>query len=284
MIEILRPGPLTTVQDEGRPGLARFGVGPSGACDRVAYRLGNRLVGNVPAAASLELTLGGLRARFTSSCWVAVTGAPAPIKCDGHRMAMNSPLRVQAGAELRIGPARAGLRSYLAVRGGIAVPQVLGSRSRDTLAGIGPEPVRAGDVLPIGEATMGPVESVDIPDAVEPAVEPVVEFLVVRRSEWFTDAALDAIHCAPYSVAAESNRVGVRLCGTAIPRARYEELPSEGLVAGAIQVPPSGQPVIFLADHPVTGGYPVVGVVRASSLPLLAQVRPGQRLRLAMVG
>lgn len=276
-IQILRPGSLTTIQDQGRPGLARLGVSPSGACDRPAHHLGNRLIGNAPTAAALEMTVGGLIARFSHSCWVAVTGAPAPIVCDGRSYAAYSPIFVPAGLELRIGVPTSGLRSYLAVRGGIAVPPVLGSRSTDTLTGIGPTALQAGQTLPIGNATVGPVPPVDLAPVAALAQEPLIEFQPLRRPGWFADTAVDALRHT-YQVSPDTNRIGVRLQGKAIERACQDELPSEGLVAGAIQIPPSGQPIIFLADHPVTGGYPVLGVVRARSLPLLAQARPGQHL------
>ncbi|SCF34518.1 biotin-dependent carboxylase uncharacterized domain-containing protein [Micromonospora viridifaciens] len=278
-IEIVRPGPLTTVQDDGRPGLARLGVSPSGACDRPAYQLANRLVGNAPNTAALEVTLGGLVARFSRSCWVAVTGAPAPVVSAGRACAPYGPVFVPAGGVLKIGIPAAGLRSYLAVRGGIAVPPVLGSRSTDTLTGIGPAPLRAGQILPIGDATDGPVAPVDLAPVAPLPQEPVIDFQPLCRPGWFADNALDALRDS-YRVSPDTNRIGMRLQGNVIERVRQDELPSEGLVAGAIQIPPSGQPVIFLADHPVTGGYPVLGVVRARSLPLLAQARPGQRLRL----
>jgi biotin-dependent carboxylase-like uncharacterized protein len=278
-IEIVRSGPLTTIQDDGRPGLARLGVSPSGACDRPAYHLANRLVGNAPNAAALEVTLGGLVATFSHSCWVAVTGAPAPVTSAGRACAAYSPVFVPAGGELRIGAPSSGLRSYLAVRGGIAVAPVLGSRSTDTLTGIGPAPLQAGQTVPIGDAVAGPVAPVDLVPVAPLPQEPVIEIQPLRRPEWFADGALEALR-ESYHVSPDTNRIGMRLHGNAIQRARQDELPSEGLVAGTVQIPPSGQPVIFLADHPVTGGYPVLGVVRARSLPLLAQARPGQRVRL----
>ncbi len=278
-LEVLVPGPVTTVQDLGRPGLAQLGVGTSGACDPGALRLANRLVGNTEESAGLELTLGGLVGRFTAPCWVALTGAGCEAHAGERAMPFSLPYRVTAGTVLRIGTPAEGIRSYLAVRGGIDVPAVLGSRSTDLLTGIGPDPIRAGTILPIGNETSGDVAGVDVVPVSQLPAQPVLEIQPGPRSSWFADDTLQTLAEADYRVSPDSNRIGIRLSGPPVRRIRSDELPSEGLVTGAIQVPPSGQPLIFLADHPVTGGYPVVAVVRDRSLPLLAQLRPGQRLR-----
>ncbi|MDG4816375.1 biotin-dependent carboxyltransferase family protein [Micromonospora sp. WMMD956] len=182
------------------------------------------------------------------------------------------PLAVPAGATVRIGPARTGLRTWLAVAGGITVPPVLGSRSTDTLSGLGPPPLRDGDVLPLGDPAGEPAPV----DATVGRPAPPLLRLRLRlgpRDDWFTPAALDRLLGTPYAVSPVSNRVGARLTGAPLPRAIAGELPSEGLVLGAVQVPADGQPLIFLADHPTTGGYPVVGVV--DDVTPLAQARPG---------
>ncbi|MGY1831293.1 biotin-dependent carboxyltransferase family protein [Geodermatophilus sp. SYSU D01180] len=275
MLTVLSPGPLTTVQDRGRPGLGGIGVGRSGAADRAAADLANRLVGNDPAAAVLEVTLGGLVVRAGADLLVVTTGA----RCPGSAVhAAPGPLR--AGATLALGTPAAGLRTYLAVRGGIAVPPVLGSRSTDVLSGLGPAPLRAGDVLPVGDAA-GPLPGVDLaPVADPPAGEVTVRLLPGPRADWLSSSALDALGSAAWTVTAESNRVGLRLAGPRLDRAAGGELTSEGLVRGAVQVPPSGQPVLFLADAPVTGGYPVAGYVADDDVDRCAQLRPGQVLRL----
>ncbi|SBT53589.1 5-oxoprolinase subunit C family protein [Micromonospora narathiwatensis] len=272
MIEVLRAGALTTVQDQGRPGYAHLGVPRSGALDPAALRLANRLVGNPETAAGLEITLTGCVLRFTRAATVALTGAEVDVRVDRRPGDVGRPLSLPAGAVLRIGPAHAGLRTWLAASGGIAVEPVLGSRATDTLSGLGPPPVRDGDRLPLG-ASAGPPAPADF--TVAPAV-PATLRLTLRpgpRQDWFTPAALDLLLTTPYAISPASNRVGARLVGAALPRAVAGELPSEGLVLGAVQVPPDGQPLIFLADHPTTGGYPVIGVV--DEVTPLAQARPG---------
>ncbi|TDD90923.1 biotin-dependent carboxyltransferase family protein [Saccharopolyspora karakumensis] len=276
-LEVLATGPLATVQDLGRPGLAGIGVGTSGAADAVSLRLANRLVGNEENTAAIEVTFGGLVVRPTRDVTVALTGAPCPIAVDGRGAAANAVLRVPAGAELRLGVPAIGLRSYLAVRGGIDVEPVLGSRSTDVLSGLGPDQLRPGAVLPIGPPPARfPV--VDVAPVAGPAEEVVLRVRPGPRADWFTDEALESLVSAPYEVTSESNRVGMRLDGPVLERSRTEELPSEGMVAGALQVPPLGTPTLFLADHPVTGGYPVIGVVPAADVAKAAQARPGQHV------
>jgi biotin-dependent carboxylase-like uncharacterized protein len=278
VIEILDPGPLGTVQDLGRPGHGALGVGESGAADRGSLRLANRLVGNPEGVAALELTFGGLRARFVRSAIVAVTGAPCPIVAGPRAVAMNGPIDVRAGEELVLGPPTEGLRSYVAVRGGVDVPPVLGSRSTDLLSGIGPPALRPGVRLPIGDAaTSWP--NVDLAPSHALTGLPTVRILPGPRTDWFEPSALAVLCSAPYQVTADSNRVGVRLDGSALARSVTGELPPEGMVRGALQVPPDGRPILFLADHPVTGGYPVIAVVSDADLDRTAQLRPGDFLR-----
>jgi biotin-dependent carboxylase-like uncharacterized protein len=282
MIEILAPGPFTTIQDLGRPGLAALGVGASGAADRAALRLANRLAGNPEGAAALELTFGGLRARLAAGGRIALAGAPCDATAGGRPLAMHAPERVAAGEELRIGAPSAGVRTYLAVAGGIAVAPVLGSRATDTLAGLGPARPAAGDVLPVGPppppatgGELGAGAAAALPAA------PVLRVLPGPRADWFTEAARAALTRTAWTVTPDADRVGVRLDGPPLERAVEGELASEGMVEGALQVPPDGRPVLFLADHPVTGGYPVIAVVAAADLRLAAQARPGDALRFA---
>jgi biotin-dependent carboxylase-like uncharacterized protein len=278
VLTVLAPGPLATVQDRGRTGWAAIGVPRSGAADRASAALANRLVGNDPAAATVEVTAGGLRVRAERTVLVAVTGAPAPLAIDGRAAPLDAPVTLRTGAELSLGLPPVGLRSYLAVRGGIDVPEVLGSRSTDTLSGLGPAPLRIGDVLPVGSlAADEPI--VDVAAVRGPSAAPVVRVLPGPRRDWLLPAAWTALTSAGWTVSADSNRVGLRLTGPRLDRARTGELPSEGLVPGALQVPPDGAPVLFLADHPVTGGYPVAAVVVTADLPAVAQLRPGDTLR-----
>ncbi len=272
MIEVLDPGALTTVQDLGRPGWAALGVPRCGALDQPALRLANRLVGNPEEHAGLEVTVTGCRLRVTVAVTVALTGAPAALRVDQRPAAFGAPVTVPAGSVLRVGPAAAGVRSYLAVSGGIAVQPVLGSRSSDTLSGLGPAPLAAGDRLPVGAPASAPAAVHWTPtrwpaSRITPRVRPG------PRADWLADPA--ALWRHEYTLSPTSNRVGARLLGPSLARARGGELPSEGMVLGAVQVPPDGQPVIFLADHPTTGGYPVAAVVHPADLPLLAQARPG---------
>lgn len=278
-LEVLAPGPLTTVQDLGRPGHASLGVGAAGAADRSSLRLANRLVGNPPGAAALEVTLGGLAVRARGALTVALAGAQCPVTLAGRTAAVPAVLHLPDGAQLRLGTPQTGIRTYLAVRGGVDVPPVLGSRSTDTLAGIGPDPLAAGTVLPAGvpPASWPHVDSAPVPPL--PAGDVPLRLVRGPRDDWFGRGALDLLVSEPYEVTAESDRVGMRLRGSELERRAEGELPSEGMVTGAVQVPPSGQPTLFLADHPVTGGYPVIAVVMDADVDRAAQVRPGQRLR-----
>lgn len=280
LVEVLAPGPLTLVQDRGRPGLAAVGVGRSGAADAGALRLANRLVGNAPGAAGLEVLLGGLVLRFPAGGVVALAGAEVPADVDGVAVAPHLATRVPPGGVLRTGTASRGLRLYVAVRGGWDVPPVLGSRAADRLAGLGPPPLRAGDVLPVGA---------EVVDAAQPWADPPrdwPETAVLRvtpgpRADWFAPGAFDRLLGARYTVTPASDRVALRLDGPPVRRADRGELPSEPLVPGAVQVPPDGRPVVFGADHPVTGGYPVLAVVEPRSRDLSAQLRPGDAVAFA---
>jgi biotin-dependent carboxylase-like uncharacterized protein len=278
VLTVLVPGPLATVQDLGRPGWAAIGVTRSGAADRGAHGLANRLVGNDPSAATVEVTAGGLRVRAERGCLVAVTGAPAPVTVGGRAGPLSAPFSLRAGDVLALGVPPVGLRSYVAVRGGVAVPPVLGSRSTDTLSGLGPAPLRPGDELPIGDlAAEEPF--VDVAPVARPADRPVLGLLPGPRRDRLTDDAWALLTSAEWVVGTDSDRVGLRLSGPTLRRSTDDELPSEGLVPGAVQVPPDGAPLLFLADHPVTGGYPVPAVVRTADLGAAAQLRPGDRLR-----
>jgi biotin-dependent carboxylase-like uncharacterized protein len=272
-VEVLRPGPFATIQDLGRTGYAAVGVPLSGAADLRSFALANALVGNPPKAAAIEATFGGLEVRAHSAVVIAVTGAPCLVTIDGSAASFGAAVSVDAGAVVQVGSPRRGLRTYLAVRGGIDVPAVLGSRSTDVLAGIGPPALGRGSILPLGDMTDGAVDP--------PIVHPVPAELAVHvqpgpRRDWFADNAIELLCASTWTVLMESNRVALRLHGPVLPRRRDDELPPEGLVRGAIQVPPDGNPVLFLADHPVTGGYPVLAVVHEEDQWLAAQARPGR--------
>ncbi|MFD5621458.1 biotin-dependent carboxyltransferase family protein [Streptomyces yangpuensis] len=278
---VVRAGALTTVQDRGRPGYAHLGVPRSGALDTGAYALANRLLGNPPDAAVLETTLDGVSLRALAATVVAVTGAPCPVRVSGRPVAWGAPVALPAGAELEVGRAESGLRGYVAVRGGLAVPPVLGSRSTDLLSGLGPPVLSAGTTLPVGAAGPDPVPGADAYGLPAAPSELVLPLRLGPRADWFTGASLAGLWRSAFRVSPSSNRIGLRTeGGSALVRARAGELPSEGMVLGAVQVPPDGLPVVFLADHPVTGGYPVVGVVGPGpALDAAAQARPGTPVR-----
>jgi biotin-dependent carboxylase-like uncharacterized protein len=275
-VAILATGPQILVQDLGRPGFAHLGVPPSGALDVPALRLANRLVGNAESLAALEVLLGGLRLRAESSCVVAVTGPSTSVTVDGRQRGTHAPIHLSAGDELLLAQPVDGLRNYVAVNGGIAVEAELGSRSTDVLSGIGPAPVHEGDVLPLGEP-LGVAAGADELAAMAVPAELTLPVLLGPRDDWFDDPAAQ-LRAGTWRVSPESNRIGLRLTGPALRRAERfagQELPSEPVVTGAVQVPANGRPVVFLADHPTTGGYPVLGVVPVPDLAALAQVRPG---------
>ncbi|MEN3583800.1 biotin-dependent carboxyltransferase family protein [Streptomyces sp. ZYX-F-203] len=280
---VVRAGLLTTVQDRGRPGHAHLGVPRSGVLDPPAARLANRLVGNAVDAAVLETTLDGCSLRPTTPVTVAVGGAPCPVGVDGRPAAWGAAVRVPAGAVLEIGEAVRGVRSYLAVAGGVAVAPVLGSRSTDLLSGLGPPPLVEGTVLPVGSPGPPPAPA-DAAPYPAPPDELVLRVTPGPREDWFTAEAVRVLVSRPYRVASSGNRIGLRLTGPVLERSAPGELPSEGMVLGAVQVPPDGCPVVFLADHPTTGGYPVIGVVRGSDLPAAAQAAPGTPVRFVGVG
>ncbi|WP_432003790.1 biotin-dependent carboxyltransferase family protein [Streptomyces sioyaensis] len=275
---VVRAGALTTVQDLGRPGRAHLGVPRAGALDAPAHRLANRLAGNPESAATLETTLTGCALRVRTATTVAVTGAPCPVTVDGRPAPWGAPVPVPAGAVLDAGPATHGLRSYLAFAGGIATEPVLGSRAADLLSGLGPDPLTEGAVLPLGDPH-GPPATADAVPHPGPVAELLLPFLPGPRDDWFTDAGLRTLVTGRFRVSPAGNRIGLHTEGPPLERARAGELPSEGMPLGALQVPPNGLPVLFLHDHPTTGGYPVVGVVPERFLAPAAQATPGTPVR-----
>ncbi|HWH33229.1 MAG TPA: biotin-dependent carboxyltransferase family protein, partial [Egibacteraceae bacterium] len=249
-----------------------------GAADRRSHLRANALVGNRPEAAALELVAPGFACRFHADAVCALTGAPAAATLDGDPLPHDTVFTARAGQRLDLGPAPWGLRTVLAVRGGIAVEPVLGSRATDTLAGLGPAPLRARDRLPVGGLTGEQDWRAPAP-AVAPAQPLEVPVVAAPGAAWVDTAALAE---SLATVTAASGRTALRLDAPALARRRTEEFPPQALVRGAVQVPPDGRPIVFLADHPVTGGYPVIGVVPAAHNDRLAQLRPGDRLRLVL--
>jgi biotin-dependent carboxylase-like uncharacterized protein len=288
-IRVRRPGALTTIQDCGRPGYAHLGVPRSGALDAPAHHQANRLAGNPPGAPVLETTLTGVSLSAECDATVAVTGAGAAVRVDGQPVAQYAAVPLHAGQVLDVGPARPGVRCYVAFSGGLHVPRVLGSASADLLSGLGPAGLAAGDLLPLGTAGDHGGGPAACPLG-EPGAWPrpgesgaaatgpgaVAELLIHPgpRQDWLPEPGLAALLGGQWTVSPHSNRVALRLAGPPVRR-RRGELASEGLVTGAIQALPDGQLVLFLADHPTTGGYPVIAVLDPASRSACAQARPG---------
>lgn len=278
-IRVVEPGLLATVQDLGRPAHAAEGIARSGALDRTALRTANRLVGDDEDAAGIEITMGGFSAVAERDLWFAVAGAWGAVLLDGRPVDPYEAHAWPAGARLDVDWFAHGVRGYLAVRGGIEAPAVAGSRASDLLAGLGMPRLTAGDVLAVGRARH-PVPAIDLAPWTPPSDDLIeVELAPGPRADWFHADAHRLLFEEQWTVTNESDRTGMRLDGPELVRTRQGELPSEGMVPGALQVPPSGRPTILLADGPVTGGYPVIAVVTDASLDALAQARPGTRLR-----
>ncbi len=279
-LEIVRTGPLALIEDLGRPGLANLGVTRSGAADRRSHALANRLVANPADRATIEVTFGGFTAQVRGGdIAIAVTGADTDPVVNGIHFGINSIHYAHDGQVISMGPPHYGLRTYLAVRGGIDVDPVLGSRSSDVMAGIGPQPLQPGDVLSVGEHTADFPEMDYAP--VASLTEDPIELNVVPgpRDDWFIDP--DALVHTEWVASNRSDRVGMWLEGRKLQhRWPDRQLPSEGVTRGAIQVLPNGLPVILGPDHPVIGSYPVIGVVTDNDIDRVAQICPGQRVRL----
>lgn len=291
------PGLQTLFQDGGRLGHAGQGVGASGAMDRGALRAANRVVGNVAHGlgvdtACLEVAYGGLTLEALQPAVLAVTGADALVEvltAQGRRYAVNTyaALALDAGDRLIVGTPAAGSRNYVAVRGGWSVAPVLGSASTDTLARVGPAALAAGDALRVGSTAGLPAVALAeqaafaMPRADE---EICLDVVLGPRTDWFAEQSLELLCSQAWAVTPQSNRVGIRLHGdVALTRAQAKELPSEGTARGAIQVPASGQPVLFLADHPLTGGYPVIASVASYHLDLAGQIPVNARVKFRVV-
>lgn len=254
-VEIIVAGIASSVRDAGRPGLAHLGTGRGGAVDLSALGLANRLVGNAPEAGAFE-TSGGLVLRFGGAVLVAVTGSPADLTVDGGPpVGWGAPIALPAGAVLRVGRLRGGARTYVALRGGVT--------DRAGSVEVGPEP-------DAGPSTVA---------AVPPHLDRPVRVWPGPRRDWFTDDAWRRLTTSTWTATAHSDRMGLRLDGASLDRVIGRELPSEGLVEGAVQVPPDGRPIVMLADHPTTGGYPVIAVVDPADVWLAAQRPAGATLR-----
>lgn len=280
---VVTPGAQSLLQDLGRPGYGELGVGEGGAADRASARRANRLVGNPEGAVVVESLLGGLHVIAETDTVVAVTGAPAEVTVAGRPAPLDEAVTVPAGSAVQVGRPVAGLRTYLAVAGGIETPLVLGSGAASPAAGTGPAPLAAGDRLAVGPATGEAAHGQVGGLRGSWGRERPVRVVMGPRDDWFTPAARSTFTRTTWTATSDLDRVGVRLEGPALERARDGELLSEGTVRGAVQVPPNGQPVVFLADYPTTGGYPVIAVVLDEDVDIMAQLRPGDRVRFTAV-
>jgi biotin-dependent carboxylase-like uncharacterized protein len=278
MIKIIKPGSLTTVQDQGRFGFAHLGLSPAGAADPISFRLANLAVGNRANAAALEMTVVGATLEFEQPATIALSGASSI-----NAVPLNQPIKVAAGSKIAVGPLTGGARAYLAVRGGFAVPKIMNSRSTYVQAGIGGfqgRALRAGDKLEI---------SSDI-DRMPGDVRPIAAALLKSRnqpirvtrsvqSDWFHRSATELFYSQQFTVSAHSNRSGTRLKGQPVFPCHREELLTEGVPLGAVQIPPDGQPIILSVDHQTTGGYPKLATVITADLWRVAQAVPGESVR-----
>ncbi|MBB5191003.1 biotin-dependent carboxylase-like uncharacterized protein [Silvimonas terrae] len=281
-LSILKTGALATVQDAGRYDGAQWGVPRSGVMDIPAWLIGNLLVGNQPDVAAIEITLGGFSARFDVDCVIAVTGAIAPVTLDKQTMGQWRSIRVRAGQTLRIGFAESGARLFLCVSGGVDVPMVIGARSTDLAGGFGGfagRGLKAGDEVALGQAA-GPA-----PDGWVRAPERGDVLRILPSTEWsaFTMAAHQTFLSEAWVVTPDANRMGARLAGLELPLAQPLEMTSHAVHPGVVQVPPSGQPILLLADAQTTGGYPKIAQVIRADLWRMGQFRPGETIRFVEV-
>jgi KipI family sensor histidine kinase inhibitor len=277
-VTILRPGLFTTIQDEGRWGHQASGVPVSGPMDRVSHRVANALVGNEPTAALLEATLSGPEIRIDNGAVIAVTGANLGARLDAEEVPLHRPIRCRPGAVLRFGERRAGARAYIAFSGGLTVPAVLGSRATHThcgMGGVNGRPVVAGDRLPLGdERTVSSSRVISIPN---PRVDGGAKLRVLPgpQLDSFPHEALETLQRTRFTVTSQSDRMGFRLTGGTIPRIEGHEMISDVTFAGALQIPPSGDPILLMSDRQTTGGYPQLATVITADLPTAGQLAPG---------
>lgn len=283
-IIVTAPGFLTTVQDLGRPGRAALGVSASGAADPIALRIGNRLVGNVEHAAALEMTLLGGSFRFEADGIFAITGADAKAHVGDRAVPPWRPAIVRAGETLSCSGFAGGARGYLCVRGGLAVPLVFGSASTHLLSRMGGyegRPLREGDRLVRGEAFGGAPHTRAVDPSVVPGYRPGAPFRATEgpQAAWFPSASREALYETEWRVDEACDRMGIRLLGPRIEAKAARELVTEGVPLGAIQLPPSGLPIMLFVEHQTTGGYPKIANVIAADLARLGGLRPRDTVR-----
>lgn len=290
MLEVLDPGLLTTVQDAGRVGWARYGVPPSGPLDAAAFNAANALVGNPPGAAALEITLAGPTLRVPRECLIAVCGADFDLWVGTLPVPLWHAVYARAGRIITFGARRSGARAYLAISGGIALPPFLGSQATYLPGGFGGldgRALRAGDRLPLGVAAddlvmrAGRVWPTERRPPYTP--QPTLRVVLGPQDDYFTAEGVATFLDSAYQLTPEADRMGARLQGPPVAHRGPTGIVSDGVVSGSVQIPPDGQPIVMLADHQTTGGYPKIATVVRADLPLLAQLLPGDRVRFAAV-
>lgn len=287
-IHVIKPGMLTTIQDRGRWGLQAQGVPVSGPMDPCSHRLANALVGNGPAAATLEVTLVGPELEFDAERMVAVAGAEFELTVDGRSAPLNAAFLVGAGAQLRFGRRLRGSRAYLAVEGGLAVQPTLGSRATHVISamgGIEGRPIRAGDLLPLADPTRTgrpPTSEPRPPIMPLPERAALVRVLVGPQHDYFSDDALEVLQSAPYTISNTSDRMGFRLQGPKLTHVRGADIISDATPLGVLQVPASGQPILLMADRQTSGGYPKIATVISADISVAGQLGPGDAIAFAV--
>ena len=283
-IHIVRAGMLTTIQDRGRWGLQARGVPVAGPMDPCSHRLANALVGNDPAAATLEVTLVGPELEFDAEGVVAIAGAEFEIAVDGRSVPLNAAFLVAAGARLRFGRRLRGARAYLAVEGGIAVPPTLGSRATHVISAMGGldgRPIRGGDVLPLTDSVRTGWPRTNEPRTpIVPLPEHAARLRVLAgpQADLFSRDALDVLQSAPYTISSTSDRMGFRLDGPKLTHARGADIISDATPLGVLQVPASGQPILLMADRQTSGGYPKIATVISADMSVAGQLGPGDAI------
>jgi antagonist of KipI len=286
VIRVLDPGPQTTVQDLGRVGQLRYGIPPSGPVDRRSFTIANRLVANDDNAAALECTLMGPRLQVQAPCAVAVTGADMAVTVNGAAAPAWTTLLLLPGDVLKLGAARSGVRSYIALSGGIDVPLVLGSRAtyvRGRMGGVHGRALRRDDVLPLAAAALPRVRRASrdaIPDWNE---EPALRVVLGPQADRFGADSVAQFLGSAYEMLPQSDRMGARLKGPRIAHARGHDIISDGIALGSVQVPGDGQPIVLLVDRQSTGGYTKVATVCSFDIARVGQVKPGQRMRFTAI-
>lgn len=278
-LEIRAAGPMLTVQDRGRPGFLRFGVSASGPMDAEAFAAANALVGNAPGAALLEFALTGGRFRASRDVLVAVTGGEMRAEAGARPLAPWSSARLRAGEELTVGALRGAVWGYLAVSGGIETPPVMGARAthlRSAIGGLEGRALRPGDVLPLGPEPDALPRHLTRP--LRPRHGPI-RVVLGPQDDAFAPEILARFLGAPYAVSAQRDRMAMLLEGPALPAARGHDITSDGTLMGSVQVPPSGRPIVLMADRQTTGGFPKIATVITPDLGRLAQLPTGAMLR-----